>query len=250
MLKSRIIPILTYNGIGLVKTKQFQSNPRMVGNPIQAAKVFNARCVDELVFIDIYASIQNRKPNLKIIKLIADQCFMPVSVGGGISSLEDINKLLDIGADKVIIKSQMIEDPSFVDTASKLFGEQCIALSLDVINENSIYYTYHNGFKIDTLDNYLDKINLQNFGELILTSVNNDGMMNGFDIELIKIVEKKIKVPIIVAGGAGNPSHFKNLFLETNIEAVAASSIFYFTQFTPLDIKKELLLIGKPVRMT
>lgn len=250
MLKSRVIPILTFNGFALVKTKGFASNPRMVGNAIQAAKVYNFRNVDELVFVDIYASDKNRKLNLQMAKQIIDQCFMPVALGGGITSIEDIQNLLAIGADKVVLKTKIIDEPAFINEASSIFGNQCITLAIDVIKEDDgNYYLYNRKGKNIPLFGFLEDIKTYQFGEIILTSVNNDGMMNGFDIELVQAVEKMIDVPIVVAGGAGAPEHFEELFSKTSIEAVGASSIFHFTRYTPRDVKLAIQKVGKPVRL-
>ncbi len=250
MLKCRVIPILTFNGFGLVKTKRFASNPRMVGNAVQAAKVYNSRNVDELVFLDIYASDKNRKMNLQIAKLIINECFMPVALGGGIKSIEDIHDLLAIGADKVVLKNKIIEEPEFINKASQIFGNQCITLAIDAIKQDDgKYYLYNRIGKTLDLFEFLNHIKTHNFGEIILTSVNNDGMMNGFDIALVNKVEKIISVPIVVAGGAGNLNHFKELFSKSHIEAVAAASIFHFTQYTPRDIKLAIASVGKPVRI-
>jgi imidazole glycerol-phosphate synthase subunit HisF len=248
MLKTRIIPILTFNGFGLVKTKQF-SNPRMVGNPVQAARVYNSRGVDELVFLDIFASRQKRKINLKLVGDVIRECYMPVAIGGGISTIDDINDLLKIGADKVVIKGKMMEDPEFVNEASGIFGNQCITLAIDTIRKEDVYWIFHHQEPFMKLQDFLEKIMQYHFGEIILTSVNNDGMMNGFDIELVNFVEKVIKVPIVVAGGGGTPEHFTELFSKSSVEAVAAASIFHFTQYTPWDLKDEISKIGKPVRI-
>ena len=250
MLKCRVIPILTFNGFALVKTKGFGSNARMIGNAVQAAKVYNSRNVDELVFLDIYASKKNRKMNLQIARLIIDECFMPVALGGGIKTIEDIEDLLAIGADKVVLKSKIIENPEFINQAASIYGNQCITLAIDAVKkEDNRYYLYNILGKEILLFEFLKKIESYNFGEVILTSVNNDGMMNGFDIELVSEVEKIINVPIVVSGGAGNLDHFKELFSKTNIEAVGASSIFHFTRYTPRDLKLAIQSVGKPVRI-
>lgn len=249
MLKCRVIPILTFNGFALVKTKKFAGNPRMVGNAIQAARVFNSRNVDELVFVDIYASDQRRKINLQVVQSIINECFMPVSIGGGITSIEDIDNVLAIGADKVLIKNKLIEQPGFIDEAANIFGNQCITLAIDAIKIGSSYFLYNRLDKTIPLVEFLKSISSHNFGEIVLTSVEHDGMMDGFDIELVQLVEKLVNVPIVVSGGAGEPKHFKKLFSETNIEAVGAASIFYFTRYTPYDVKKAISSIGKPVRI-
>ncbi|MGB0871397.1 MAG: imidazole glycerol phosphate synthase cyclase subunit [Flavobacteriales bacterium] len=250
MLKCRVIPILTFNGFGLVKTKGFAPNPRMVGNAVQAAKVYNSRNVDELVFLDIYASDKNRKMNLQLARLIINQCFMPVALGGGIKTTQDIEDLLAIGADKVVLKRKIIEDPEFINEASNIYGNQCITLAIDAIKkEDNQYYLYNRLDKEIPLFDFLKEINNYAFGEIILTSVNNDGMMNGFDVELVNLVEKLVTVPIVVAGGAGKPSDFKELFSKTGVEAVGASSIFHFTRYTPRDLKLAIQSVGKPVRL-
>ena len=248
MLKIRIIPILTFNGFGLVKTKTF-ANPRMVGNPVQAARVYNSRGVDELVFLDIFASEQKRKINLKLVADVIKECYMPVAIGGGIKTIEDIHSLLKIGADKVVIKTQIIEYPEFINEASGVFGAQCITIAIDAIKKDDQYYLFNKLNKEILLTDFLKQISNYRFGEIILTSVNNDGMMNGFDIELVKLVEKNISVPIVVAGGGGEPKHFEELFSQTHVEAVGAASIFHFTQYTPHDLKKAIASVGKPVRI-
>lgn len=249
MLKCRIIPVLTFNGLALVKTKKFAANARMVGNAVQAARVFNFRNVDELVFLDIYASDQKRKINLQVVKSIINECFMPVAIGGGISTIEDIHNLLAIGADKIVIKSKIVEDPEFINEAANVFGNQCITLAIDAIKKGNIYYLFNRLNKTIPLVEFLKKISLYNFGEIILTSVDHDGMMDGFDVELVQLVEKIINVPIVVVGGGGEPKHFKELFSKTNIEAVGAASMFYFTRYTPYDVKVAVSSVGRPVRI-
>ena len=248
MLKIRVIPILTFNGFSLVKTKQFNL-PRTIGNPIQAARVYNSRNVDELVFIDIEATSQKRKINHVLVKKIIDECFMPITIGGGINSQEDIRDLLNIGADKVLIKTKAIEDVKFIKDSVNYFGGQCISIALDVVKkESGNYCLYHPKLKYD-LNEFISNMNDCNVGEFVLNSVNEDGMMNGYDIELIEYISDKVDTPIIVAGGAGDLSHFKKLFKSGYSNAVAASSIFHFTQFTPQDVKMVLKEINIPVRI-
>jgi cyclase len=248
MLKIRIIPVLTFNGFALVKTKQFE-NPRMLGNPVQAARVYNSRGVDELIFVDILASKQSRKINLKIVREVIKECFMPVAIGGGINSIEDINDLLQIGADKVVIKTAALKNPEFIKKSSNFFGSQCISISIDVIKKNDEYYV-HNDFGIEyKMTEYIKVVQDLGVGEIILNNVNNDGMMNGFDHLLLNNAHHVSNVPIVYIGGGGNLSHFVDLFEHTCCNAVASGSIFHFTQFTPLDIKNSLKNIGKSVRM-
>lgn len=249
MLKCRVIPILTFNGLALVKTKKFAANPRMVGNAIQAARVFNSRNVDELVFLDIYASDQKRNINLEIVRSIINECFMPVAIGGGITTIKDIHNLLDIGADKVVIKNILIKNPEFINEAANIFGNQCITLAMDAVKKGERYYLYNRLGKIIPLVEFIKNLSFHNFGEIILTSVDHDGIMDGFDIELIRLVEKLVDVPIVAVGGAGKPSHFTELFSKTNVKAVGAGSIFYFTRYTPYDIKMAISEVNKPVRI-
>ena len=246
MLKVRIIPILTFNGFGLVKTKQF-ANPRMVGNPVQAAKVYNFRGVDELIFIDIFASEQKRKINLKLVADVIKECYMPVTIGGGIESLDDINNLLKIGADKVVIKTRALLDKQFINDAVTFYGSQCISIAVDAYLSSDGYKIF-NKLNIDiTVDKFIDGMIECNVGELVLNSVDNDGIMNGFEMDLISHVSKRTNLPIIVAGGGGDMTHYNRLFSETNTKSVGSASIFHFTKFTPLDIKNELKTIGIPV---
>jgi cyclase len=248
MLKVRIIPILTFNGFGLVKTKKF-TNPRMVGNPVQAARVYNNRGVDELVFIDIFATTQKRKINLKLVSDVIKECYMPVAIGGGIETIQDINDLLKIGADKVIIKAKALVDIDFIKEAVAFYGSQCISISVDAFKSTEGYKIY-NKLDIDkSLEVYIQEMIDCKVGEFVVISVDNDGMMNGFDIELINRVEKMTNIPIIAAGGGGNVKHYNELFSKTNIKAVGSASIFHFSQYTPLDIKNELKSINIPVRI-
>lgn len=248
MLKVRIIPILTFNGFALVKTKQF-ANPRMVGNPVQAARVYNSRGVDELIFVDIFASHQNRKNNIISVKNIIKECFMPVGIGGGIKTIDDINDLLKIGADKVVLKSKILTDPEFIKTASEFFGSQCISIAVDVVKKDGAYQI-HNSLGINmSMQDCIQKVQDLGAGEIILNSVDNDGMMHGFNVEMIREAENVTKVPMVCVGGGGNLQHYEELFSKTNCQAVGSASIFHFTQFTPLDIKNKLKEIGKPVRI-
>ena len=249
MLKHRVIPILTFNGFGLVKTKQFQS-PRMIGNPIQAARVYNSRGVDELVFIDITATKQKRKINLKLVGEVIKECFMPVGIGGGVSCIEDINNLLKIGADKVVIKTAALIDIEFIESAVDYFGSQCICISIDAIRKMDNYYIF-NILDIEiTVSDFISKMNSAEVGEFLVNSVDNDGLMLGFDAELMRHVEELTNIPFVAIGGAGKPQHFSELLETSNVEAIGASSMYHFTQFTPNDVKLELQKNNKPVRIT
>jgi cyclase len=248
MLKTRIIPILTFNGIALVKTKQFD-NPRMVGNPVQAARVYNSRGVDELMFIDIFATKQKRKINLKIVKDVISECFMPVGIGGGVNTLDDINDLLHVGADKVLIKQVAFSNPNFITDAANFFGSQCICISIDVEKKSNEYFILNQNGENFKMTDFIKIVQDLGVGEIILNNVACDGMMNGFDINLYNIASLIANVPIVYVGGGGNLDHYEELFAKTNCNAVGSASIFHFTQYTPLDIKNRLNNIGKPVRI-
>lgn len=248
MLKVRVIPILTFNGFGLVKTKQF-SNPRMVGNPVQAARVYNSRGVDELVFLDIFATQQKRKINQKLVADVIRECYMPVAIGGGIDSLEDINDLLKIGADKVVIKSKALTDPEFIRSAVNFFGGQCISIAVDAYKNGDGYAIKNlHGLQV-SLPDFIRDMEQCGAGEFVVTSVDHDGMMGGFDTALMNSASTLTNLPLIAVGGGGDMSHYSELFSNTPVEAVGSASIFHFTQYTPLDIKNELNRIGKPVRL-
>ena len=248
MLKVRIIPILTFNGFSLVKTKNF-ANPRMVGNPVQAARVYNSRGVDELVFLDIFASEQNRKINLKLVGDVIKECYMPVAIGGGIKTIDDINDLLKIGADKVVIKTAALKDIDFVKQAVSFFGSQCITVAVDVIKKDKKYKIF-NKLNIDIdLHDFIVQMEDCEVGEFVLNSVDYDGLMNGFDIELVNYFMLSTKLPVIVVGGGGLMPHYSEVFTKTKAEAVGSASIFHFTQHTPMDIKNELKAHNIPVRL-
>jgi len=222
----------------------------MVGNPVQTARIYNSRGVDELVFLDIFATEQDRNLNLKLVSEVIKECFMPVSIGGGIKSLEDINDLLKIGADKVVIKTMALKDPKFIKDAVLFFGSQCISIAIDVIFKDQ-EYVIKTGPNFDemNLTDFLNSMEDCDVGEYLLCSTDDDGMMNGFNIELVDYVSKLTNKPIIAIGGAGKPEHFVTLFETTNIEAAASSSIYHFTQYTPQDVKNSLKTRGFNVRL-
>jgi cyclase len=186
------------------------------------------------------------------MKLVADvikECFMPVAIGGGIDSIQDINDLLKIGADKVVIKTKALNDINFIKEAVAFFGSQCISISVDAYKTSGDYKIY-NKLDLDiNLSAFINEMTNCEVGEFIINSVDNDGMLSGFDINLINLVEGMTNIPIVAVGGGGHLSHYKELFTRTNLQAVGSASIFHFTQYTPQDIKKELQSINIPVRL-
>ena len=248
MLKVRLIPVMTFNGISLVKTKQF-TNPRTVGNPIQVARVYNSRNVDELIFVDIKATEQGRNINLPLVKKVIDECFMPVTIGGGIRTFENINDLLGIGADKVLIKSMALKDPDFIVNAVDYFGSQCISIAVDVILAGGEYWIQQKNDEKVLMEVFINKMNQCNVGEFVVNAVDNDGMMNGYDHNLYQKVTRITSKPIVALGGAGTPSHFIQLMQTGYNGALAAASIYHFTQFTPQEVKSTLNNAKIPVRI-
>lgn len=250
MLKTRVIPTLLFKDLGLVKGISFDSW-RRTGSIMQAIKVYNLRQVDELIFVDITATQENRPPDFKTIDEIADECFMPLTVGGGIKTIEDIKNLLRVGADRVAINTEAILRPEFIKEASEQFGSQCIVVSIDVKKEGDEYRTYINSGKKKTdvePVSFAKKAEEMGAGEILLTSIDRDGTYKGYDVDIIKAVSGEISIPVIASGGAGN---YNDMFLaisEGGASAVAAASIFHYTQQTPPEAKKFLKEKGIIVR--
>ncbi len=247
MLKTRIMPTILFKDVGIVKSKQFDSW-RRIGTAMQSVKVYNMREVDELIFLDINATNEKRDLDLETIDSIADECFMPLTVGGGVKPLEDIKNLLKVGADKVAINSKAIESPDFIKKAVETFGSQCIIVSID-FKDNEVYT--HSASK-NTGKNPLDiakQMESMGAGEILLTSINNDGMMTGYDLETTKLVSQNVSIPVIASGGAGNYTHMLDVLTKGGASAVSASSIFHFTEQTPKEAKEFLAKNGIPMRI-
>ncbi|MBN1800508.1 MAG: imidazole glycerol phosphate synthase subunit HisF [Candidatus Lokiarchaeota archaeon] len=252
MLKVRIMPTLLYKDTTLVKGVSFDSW-RRIGYLMQAIKVYNIRQVDELVFMDITATKQSRAPDFNLVDDFADDCFMPLTVGGGIKTIDDVRKLLAKGADKVSVCTSAVINPSLISNIASEFGSQCVVVSIDVKkHENGIYEVFtESGTKpsgLDPLDFAIEMEN-RNAGEILLTSIDRDGTMSGYDIDLIKSVANSVSIPVIASGGAGNYQHMLEAIKIGNADAVAASSIFHFTEQTPLEAKYYLKDKGINVRL-
>lgn len=250
MLKTRVIPVVLYNGQIVVKSVQFD-NWRNIGNPVNVVRVYNSREVDELVFLDVAATREQRRPDLDLLSQIAEQCFMPLTIGGGITSISDIRDVLMAGADKVCINSAAIDSFQIVRDGAAKFGNQCIVAALDAKKDShGKYHVYRHSdrqiLEVDALERAI-QLEQAGAGELLLTSVDNDGRMEGYDYELIRAVSDVVSVPVIVAGGAGQLEHF-SLALASGASALGAASIFHFTQHTPLEVKQHLKSTGIPVR--
>ncbi len=241
MQKVRIIPTLLYSH-NLVKGKNFKSW-RVVGNLYQMVKLYNLREVDELIFLDIDATDRGLI-QLSLIDEFADECFVPLTVGGGVKQIQDIEDLLKVGADKVCINTAAIENFKFVENAVKKYGSQCIVISIDYkLNEKKQLEVFKNSGNKKTgilLDDYFKKISDLGPGEIILTSIDHEGQMKGYDIKNILKMNLISSSQIIASGGAGNSGDIYKVIQETGVKAVTASSIYHFTETTPLDVKKYL----------
>lgn len=253
MLKTRIIPTLLYKDFGLVKDKGFLSK-RRVGDVLQTVRVYGLREVDELVLLDIAATLSGCGPDFALIDDVADECFMPLTVGGGVKCLDDIRNLLMVGADKVAINSAAIDDLDLISKAADAFGSQCVVVSIDVWqHEDGRREVYsHSGTK-PTGHSPVDWARLleqRGAGEILLTSINRDGMMTGYDIELIRDVSDAVSIPLIASGGAGSYDDLVQAVLGGGASAVAAASMFHFTEQTPLLAKRYMADAGIPVRFS
>lgn len=251
MLKTRVLPTLLFKDNGLVKGKQFQSD-RPVGSALQAIKVYNRREVDELMFVDVSASLQGRPPDFAQIDELADECFMPMTVGGGVSRVEHIRGLLSVGADKVAIGSSTFENPDIIEKGAALFGRQCIVASIDVRKGNDGWRVYsHCGTRPTEHEPvaWAREMERLGAGEIVLTSIDRDGTMSGYDVEITRQVTAAVSVPVIASGGAGEFSHMADVLRTGGASAVAAASIFHFTEKTPREAKQYLRDNGFAMRL-
>lgn len=251
MLKTRVIPCLLLKDNRLIKTIQF-GEYRNIGSYIAAVKVFNARDVDELVFLDMSASLEGRDPLYHLISDVARECFMPLAVGGGVQTLDHIARLLGVGADKVVLNTSALDHPEFITQGAGRYGAQCIVVSIDVKKTDRGYEVYRDHGKNPTgLDpiTWAKEAESRGAGEIFLTSIDQDGMMKGYDIGLTKSVAEAVSIPVIASGGAGDLNHFVEVIRDGRADAVAAASIFQYTQYTPQDIKQHLIKSGIPARL-
>ena len=224
------MPCLLLKDKALVKTIQFQ-NPQYIGDPINTVRIYNEMEVDELVFLDITATVENKRPPFDIISQITSECFMPFAYGGGIRDLADIKQIFNLGTEKVVINYHALENPELITEASRLFGSQSIVVSIDVKQKMfGRYFVYtksgRNATKLDPVE-YAKKMEQLGAGEIFLNSIDQDGTMDGFDLELIKMVSDAITIPLIACGGAGEIGDIKKA-VEAGASAVAAGSLFVY----------------------
>ena len=246
----RIIPCLDVKDGRVVKGVNFVGL-RDAGDPVEVAKRYNAEGADEITFLDITASHENRDTIVDIVKEVAKEVFIPLTVGGGIRTLDDIYKLLKVGCDKISINSHAIKNPDFINESSQRFGSQCIVVAIDAKKTGNSWNVFINGGRIDTgLDalQWAKEVQDRGAGEILLTSMDCDGVKNGYDVELTSKMSQMLDIPVIASGGAGTMEHIKEAFLH-DADAALAASIFHFKEIDIMELKHYLKNEGIPVRL-
>lgn len=230
MLAPRVMPCLLFKDSGLVKTIKFK-NPNYIGDPINTIRIFNNLEVDELIFLDITATRKNKKPPFEVISQVADECFMPMAYGGGIKEIDDMKRIFSLGVEKIVICTHAVNNPLFIKKAAELFGSQSVVVSIDVKKDHyGKYEVYVEGGCRSTKLNpaeFAVKMEQIGAGEIFLNSIDQDGVMDGYDLELIKTVSSAINIPLIACGGAGAIEDLKKAVL-FGASAVAAGSLFVY----------------------
>jgi imidazole glycerol-phosphate synthase subunit HisF len=255
MLAKRIIPCLDVDHGRVVKGTNFL-NLKDAGDPVEVAARYDEEGADELVFLDITASHEDRAILLDVVRRTAEVCFMPLTVGGGIRSPEDIRTLLNAGADKVSINSAAVRHPELVRLAARRFGSQCIVVNIDPKRVDrsgrSIWEVHINGGRIPAgweAVPWAREVERLGAGEIVLTSMDADGTQNGYDLEMTRAVVDAVEIPVVASGGAGNPEHLRAVLAEAGASAALAASIFHYRHYSIADTKKYLADRGVPVRL-
>lgn len=251
MLKVRVIPTLLWKQFGLVKGVGFDSW-RRVGPVLPAVKVYNQREVDELVLMDIVAHLSSDDPDFESIAEFGQDCFVPLTVGGGVTHIDQVQRLLRAGADKVAVNTQAYARPNFISEIANRHGAQCVVASVDVRFQDGAWLCYsHAGQQATGRDAvaWVRELENRGAGEILITSIDRDGTMQGYDLPLIEAIAGTVKIPVIASGGAGNYHHMVEAVTQAGASAVAAASIFHFTEQTPAGAKEALATAGVPVRM-
>jgi cyclase len=250
-LKKRIIPKFLLRGGRLFKGVRFHENFREAGNPVTTAKVYDSYGVDEMIFLDTAATTSVQDATLSIVERVSAEVFMPLTVGGGVRGLEDINKLLRAGADKVSVNTVAIEEPAFVKRAAQRFGDQCITVAIDYRQvDPGVFRVYSHGGRERTELEPLEwarRMQDSNCGEIVLCSIDRDGTMAGYDLAMITAVNEFISVPLIASSGAGSLQHCIDAF-DAGASAIAISSLFLFTDHSPIKVRSHLRTRGVNVR--
>ena len=250
MYAKRIIPCLDVSGGRVVKGVNFV-NLIDAGDPVETAKAYNKAGADELVFLDITASSDNRNTVIDMVNRVAKEVFIPFTVGGGIRSVENFKEILNAGADKVSVNSAAIKNPSLISEAAKKFGRQCVVCAIDAKKNGDRWEVYLNGGRVNTgLDalEWAKQAEMLGAGEILLTSMDCDGTKAGYDVELTKAVSELVDIPVIASGGAGKMEHFYEAFTDAKADAVLAASLFHFNEIKIKDLKDYLRKKGISVR--
>lgn len=252
MLKKRIIPCLDVKDGRVVKGVNFV-NLTDVGDPVDSARAYYQAGCDELVFLDITATHEERDTMVQVVRQVASQVFIPFTVGGGIRSVEDMNKMLKAGADKVAVNSSAIQNPQLISDCAQKFGNQCVVVAIDAKKQpDDSWHVYVAGGRKDTGIDLLDwakKAVELGAGEILLTSMDKDGTKSGFDLEMLNAVAAVVNVPIIASGGAGRSDHILEVFEKTPATGALAASIFHYGEVTIADTKAALAKAGQEVRL-
>lgn len=246
-LAIRVIPVLLHRGHQMVKGTAFNSW-RSVGHVLQAIRLHNARNVDELIVLDIEATQRDKGPDLKLLELYANECMMPLSVGGGIRNVSDIRHLIKNGADKVVIGTQATLDPDLINKGSDRFGAQAIVVSIDYRDDG---YVYANAGQVKTerkVVEWAEEMQDRGAGEILLNSIGRDGTMTGYDLGTIRAVSEAVTIPVIACGGCGNTDHMAEA-IGHGAHAVAAGAMFQFSDVTPMSSAKALANLGYSMRI-
>jgi imidazole glycerol-phosphate synthase subunit HisF len=249
MLRKRVVPIVLLDGFSVLKTIQFKIR-RNLGSPITVARTYNTRNVDELILLDIDASIQKRAIDAFTIKDVGRELFMPLTVGGGIRTVADVQLALQMGADKVAINTAAIKNPDLIAETASIFGSQCIVGVIDFVKRDEKYLVCQNGVPIKDMEalEWAQCLETLGAGELLIYSVDLDGTMAGPDIQFAQLISNKVNIPVIYSGGVSNKEDCVKLG-QTNLSGIGVSSIFHFTGITPLECKEEMSKYGIAVRV-
>jgi cyclase len=242
MITKRIIPCLDIKDGRTVKGINFE-NIRDAGDPVELAIEYAKQGADELVFLDITATNEKRKTLSELVTRIAKHINIPFTVGGGISSIEDVSALLNAGADKISVNTSAVNNPELIKGLANQFGSQCVVLAIDTKFENNDWYVYLNGGRVKTDLKTLDWVKQAvalGAGEILLTSMNNDGTKDGFAIDITKEISEAVNVPVIASGGAGTMNHFKDVFENGKADAALAASVFHYKEIAIPELKKYL----------
>ena len=251
MIKIRIIPCLDVDNGRVVKGINFV-NLIDAGDPVKQAKFYSDNGADEITFLDITATHERREAMVDIIERTANECLVPLTVGGGIRNIDDMKMFLSVGADKVSVNSSAIKDPKIITQGALKFGNQCIVVAIDAKKKGNSWEVYVNGGRISTgIDaiQWAKKVEKLGAGEILLTSMDRDGTKSGFDLNLTKEVSSSVSIPVIASGGIGEINHFVDGVKKGGASALLAASVFHFGEFSISEVKKHLISQGIDVRM-